>query len=197
MGNFSGQTVMGKTGSSLPAWVAKSVLDFLEEKNPVHEPFPQPENWAKAKICPLSGMPASEACPSFVFEYLPKGQAAPECGWHKTIDGGRETVYPPEYQRWLLANNLDARVDHSSAPLKITTPKDGSVFYKAASSAQEQAIWVEAVGGEKDSADVYLDGAFLFAIERPFVFKLAAEKGKKTCKLVCSSESAAVAFEVK
>lgn len=197
MGNFSGQTVMGKTGSTLPAWVAKSVLDLLEEKNPVHEPFLQPENWTKAKICPLSGMPASKACPSFVFEYVPKGQAAPECGWHQTIDGGRETVYPPEYQRWLLANNLDARVDHSSAPLKITTPKDGSVFYKAASSAQEQAVWVEAVGGKDDSADVYLDGAFLFAIERPFVFKIPAEKGKKTCKLVCGSESAQVNFEVK
>ena len=30
MGNFSGETVVGKTGSSLPAWVAKNILDFLE-----------------------------------------------------------------------------------------------------------------------------------------------------------------------
>ena len=29
MGNFSGETVVGKTGSSLPASVAKKVLDYL------------------------------------------------------------------------------------------------------------------------------------------------------------------------
>ncbi|MCR4954453.1 MAG: transglycosylase domain-containing protein [Treponema sp.] len=100
MGNFSGQTVMGKTGSSLPAWIAKNVLDILEkggnrsdigtkwagdEKNVSHNAagtksaaadwspreFLVPEHWHKQKICSLSGMPAGPDCPACVYEYVP------------------------------------------------------------------------------------------------------------------------------
>ena len=195
MGNFSGQTVMGKTGSSLPAWTAKKTLDFLELKDKTHEPFPEPENFVKAKICPLSGELATESCPSYVFEYVQKGRNTKACSWHKSDGGQTKTVYPPEYQRWLMANNYSARLNHSSSPLKIITPKEESVFFQVPSSAQRQAIIVEAIGGEEDSARVYYDGKFLFEIERPFVFKIPLEKGKKSCKIVCGQESAEVGFE--
>lgn len=199
MGNFSGQTVMGKTGSSLPAWVAKNTLDFLELKNKDHEPFPQPENWAKAKICPLSGMLAGKDCQTFVFEYVPKDQIPETCDWHKTEGGQRVTTYPAEYQRWLLSGKVGAQVDHSSTPLTIVTPREDSVFYRhpSGSMTQFEAIEVEAIGGDEDIAQVYYDGRLVFTIERPFVFKLSTEKGQKTCKIICGGQSAQVSFEVK
>ena len=199
MGNFSGQTVMGKTGSSLPAWVAKNTLDFLELKNPKHDPFPAPENWAKAKICPLSGMPAGKDCQNFVFEYVKKDESLAACDWHKAEGGQRGTVYPPEYQRWLLSGNIEAQVDHSSFPLTITSPKNASVFYTRAKSAltRLEAISVEAIGGTEDKAQVYYDGSLLLELSRPFVFKLPTEKGRHSCKVACGGQSAQVEFEVK
>ena len=199
MGNFSGQTVMGKTGSSLPAWVAKNTLDFLELKNPKHDPFPAPENWAKAKICPLSGMLAGKDCQNFVFEYVKKDESLAACDWHKAEGGQRVTVYPPEYQRWLLSGNIEAQVDHSSFPLTITSPKNASVFYTRAKSAltRLEAISVEAIGGTEDTAKVYYDGSLLLELTRPFVFKLPTEKGRHSCKIACGGQSAQVEFEVK
>lgn len=198
MGNFSGQTVMGKTGSSLPAWVAKSVLDFLEEKNPAHESFPEPENWAKAKVCPLSGTPAGKDCQNFVFEYVKKGVSLAPCAWHKTEGGERVTVYPPEYQRWLLSANVKAQVDHSSLPLTITSPKNDSVFYARSSALpQTEAISVEAIGGTEDTAKVYYDGSLLLETRRPFAFKIPTKKGRHNCQVVCGGQSAQVEFEVK
>lgn len=199
MGNFSGQTVMGKTGSSLPAWVAKNTLDFLELKNPKHDPFPAPENWVKTKICPLSGMPAGKDCQNFVFEYVKKDESLAACDWHKAEGGQRVTVYPPEYQRWLLSGNIEAQVDHSSFPLTITSPKNASVFYTRAKSAltRLEAISVEAIGGTEDTAKVYYDGSLLLELSRPFVFKLPTEKGRHSCKVACGGQSAQVEFEVK
>jgi hypothetical protein len=31
MGNFTGETVRGKTGSSIPARIARNILEFLEK----------------------------------------------------------------------------------------------------------------------------------------------------------------------
>ncbi|MBR5966659.1 MAG: transglycosylase domain-containing protein [Treponema sp.] len=199
MGNFSGQTVMGKTGSSLPAWVAKNVLDFLELKNPGHKGFPAPQNWVKAKICPLSGMLAVKDCQNFVFEYVPKEHIPDPCDWHKTEGGQRTTTYPAEYQRWLLSAKKEAQVDHSSTPLTIVTPRQGSVFYRHPSDSMTQfeAIAVEAIGGDQDTAQVYYDDGLAFTIERPFVFTLPTQKGKKTCKIVCGGQSAQVDFEIR
>lgn len=199
MGNFSGQTVMGKTGSSLPAWVAKNVLDFLELKNPGHEGFPAPQNWVKAKICPLSGMLAAKDCQNFVFEYVPKEHIPDPCDWHKTEGGQRTTTYPAEYQRWLLSAKKEAQVDHSSTPLTIVTPRQDSVFYRHPSDSMTQfeAIAVEAIGGDQDTAQVFYDGGQAFTIERPFVFTLPTQKGKKTCKIVCGEQSAQVDFEIR
>ena len=199
MGNFSGQTVMGKTGSSLPAWTAKNVLDFLELKNPGQKNFPPPENWAKAKICPLSGTLAGKDCPNFVFEYVQKDRLPQVCDWHKKEDGQTIAVYPPKYQRWLLSENLKSPVDHSSTPLAITSPKENSVYYTSSSSAltRMEAISVEAIGGEEEKAQVYYDGSLLFETGRPFVFKLPAEKGRHSCKIICAGQSAQVNFEVR
>ncbi len=197
MGNFSGQTVMGKTGSSLPAEVAKKNLDFLELKRKDHKPFPEPENWAKAKICPLSGMLAGKDCKNYVFEYVKKGQEPSVCNWHKSEGKNSILVYPPQYQRWLLNSKLEAQVNHAAYPLKITSPKEGSVFYLKASSAQKQAVSLEAIGGEEESAKLYVNGTFAFTLERPFVFQLPMEKGVKNCKIICGSQSAQVTFEIK
>ncbi len=200
MGNFSGQTVIGKTGSSLPAKTVKNVLDLLEKRRgglEAQNKFPQPENWRQEKICPLSGLLAGEACPSFVYEYVKKGEGHKVCDWHRLEDGERTVHYPSEFQRWLLSAKIDARLDHSQTPVTMSTPKEGAVFYLSPSGAQIQGVRCEAFGGEAEEAQIYYDGNFFASVQRPFSWTLPMEKGKRSCRIVCGSQSAEVTFEVK
>ena len=77
MGNFAGDTVIGKTGSSVPAAIARALLVRLHSQpladgtlTPAHA-FAEPEHWRRESVCVLSGMPAGSACPNTVEEYLP------------------------------------------------------------------------------------------------------------------------------
>jgi penicillin-binding protein 1C len=78
MGNFSGETVVGRTGSSIPARIAADLLTFLESRegqnsNTVDEYAggPPPAGIETAEICALSGMPAGPFCPGTLREWLP------------------------------------------------------------------------------------------------------------------------------
>ena len=204
MGNFDGQTVMGKTGSSLPAWSAKKVLDFLYgEKGPSGEKlkqmeFPEPENWTKQKICSLSGMPAGPDCPATVYEYCQKGTENQEaaCTWHKKSNGVLETLYPPEYQQWARTTKPDVQINYKTSPLYIQTPKNNSIFYYSELHKEKQAVSVEVFGGAQDTLKVYYDDTFYDEVSRPFTFQLPVERGEHTCRVVCGSEEAFITFRV-
>ncbi len=66
MGNFSGETVVGKTGSSIPAKIARDILVLLQGNK--GEDFKKPSQFKKMRICSLSGKLASENCPDTVKE---------------------------------------------------------------------------------------------------------------------------------
>ncbi|QHX43449.1 penicillin-binding protein 1C [Treponema vincentii] len=77
MGNFAGNTVIGKTGSSAPAAIAHNLLIRLH-RQPLADGtavpaknFMEPEHWYRGSVCALSGMPAGSACHNTVQEYLP------------------------------------------------------------------------------------------------------------------------------
>ena len=82
MGNFAGNTVIGKTGSSAPASIARNLLvqlhsqPFADGLTVPAKSFAEPEHWRRESICVLSGMPAGPACHNTVQEYLPSAFTA-------------------------------------------------------------------------------------------------------------------------
>ena len=200
MGNFSGQTVMGKTGSSLPAWVAKKVLDFLEKGNNTQAlAFPEPENYEKHRICSLSGMIAGPDCPAYVYEYFPKGylEKPNRCTWHIKKADEVQTIYPPEYQQWARKTRPELQIKYNAAPLSIQTPRNNSIFYYSEFQKDKQALTVEVFGGAYDTLTVYYDDIFFDDINRPFTFLLPVERGNHTCSVLCGQESCIISYQVK
>ncbi|MCR4733541.1 MAG: transglycosylase domain-containing protein [Treponema sp.] len=212
MGNFSGETVMGKTGSSLPAWVAKKILDLLEKGSENSDykidyltnrftkedlDFPTPEGWTKKRICSLSGMAASPDCPACVYEYVQNGVKLSECNWHKKGKNSTEIIYPAEYQKWARQYNLNAKINYSSAPLSLLSPNDNSLFYYSRLYSEKQAIPVEFSGGYSDELTIFYDDTLYKKIGRPFVFSLPVERGSHTCSVECGQQIINFNFIVK
>ena len=206
MGNFSGQTVMGKTGSSLPAWVAKNILDKLEDSNPynLEKQFPEPEQWHKERICSLSGMLAGPDCRSVVSEYVKNDSQLKTCTWHSRLQNSNEitVIYPPEYQQWLRqkkssAWNESSLIEHSGSPLTLLTPKNNSLFFYSSLNKDNQAIAFELTGGSDNSLQIFYDEKKFAEINRPFVFSLPVDRGEHSCHLICGSEEVTISFTVK
>jgi penicillin-binding protein 1C len=61
MGNFSGETVIGRTGSSVPARIASDLLKALEGAGSPAD-FPSAPNAREVQVCALSGMAAGPFC---------------------------------------------------------------------------------------------------------------------------------------
>ncbi|MDR2662896.1 MAG: transglycosylase domain-containing protein, partial [Treponema sp.] len=155
MGNFSGETVMGRTGSSLPASVVRSLLIRLQDRGGSRSEdlrFQEPENWIKAPVCALSGMAPAAACPAVIEEYLPRGGGTESCTWHLSRDG-TGVVYPPEYQSWFLSLPREGDVDYAAAPLQIVTPRNNYSFLPS-SGAGSHRIPVEVIGGAEEELTV-------------------------------------------
>ena len=205
MGNFDGQTVIGKTGSSLPAWAAKKMLDYLYGEKGLSASklkqmeFDEPENWTKQKICSLSGMRAGTDCPATIYEYcLNETESNTQtCTWHKKIDDKLETLYPSEYQQWARTTKPDVQINYTASPLSIQTPKNNSLFYYSQLHKEKQAISVEVFGGALDTLTIYYDDSFYFDVERPFIFQLPVETGQHSCRVICGDESCEINFTVK
>lgn len=203
MGNFSGKTVIGKTGSSLPASVAKQILDYLENTDNLESiPFLLPENYEKIPVCQLSGLKPEKNCVSTVYEFVKKGEELPSCSWHK-FESGKVTVhYPQEYQSWLLMNEDNyapeqVKINYTNMPLTILSPRFDSVFYYDAKTYMEQMIRLEVIGGVNDELEIFLDEKFVSKISRPFVQSIPLEKGQHILKVICGNQENVVFYEVK
>ena len=201
MGNFSGQTVMGKTGSSLPAWVAKNVLDKLEGQNPyaMEKNFTEPEHWHKERICSLSGMKAGSDCRSVVWEYVKDDDVQPVCSWHSRSSESNEVqvVYPAEYQQWLRTKPDKGVIEYSQTSLSAIRPKNDSLFFYSLLNKDKQAIPFEVIGGSEDLLEVYYDEKKIAVFNRPFNFSLPVERGEHSCRLICGREELTINFTVK
>lgn len=203
MGNFSGETVIGKTGSSLPASIAKKILDYLEnfdEKESLD--FKQPENYEKVPVCQLSGMKPGPNCVSSVYEYVKKGEPLKTCSWHKTEAGKTVIHYPEQYQFWLgmnesLYSKESKRIDYNGMPLKIVYPRNDALFYIDSNKNKNQRLNLEVIGGIKDEIEVYIDDKFYAAKSRPFILEIPLEKGKHACKVVCDNQENVVFYEIR
>jgi penicillin-binding protein 1C len=197
MGNFAGETVMGKTGSSVPAAAARDALVFLHGRDaapPATLAFGEPERFAKAPVCAVSGLGPSADCPAAVWEYVEAGRAPPVCGWHGSENGVPSVRYPAEYQSWLLAARRSGGLQEEGE-LEIVTPRDGFVFFAAPQGVRRQAIPAEVTGGSGAELRVAYDGAE-WTEARPFRFFLPLERGTHTLSVRCGDETREVRFMV-
>ena len=207
LGNFSGETVIGKTGSSIPAYIAKEVLTRLQTSAdgngkilPARN-FAEPEHWHRGTVCALSGMIASPDCPNTISEYLPDSLTAEDkkklrCTWHTKENGRLKTVYPEEYRNWFLSVERYGAVNAGGVPLTIVRPVSGSRFLYDRAYKNIAVVPLEINGGHGDTVRVFLDGAEYAVLERPFFINLSAGKGKHRVRAVCANEEQTVVFTV-
>jgi penicillin-binding protein 1C len=148
MGNFSGQTVIGRTGSSIPARIVNRLLAVLERAAPAAAQDappviggPPPPGLREVSICSLSGMARTPLCPGGLDEW-PRAASAPgPCTWHRS--GGIE--YPPEYRAWLGERSRRGTSGRGAGSIRI--PRPGAVFYLDQGPAQTTyALRVETAG---------------------------------------------------
>jgi penicillin-binding protein 1C len=200
MGNFSGETVVGRTGSSIPARIARDLLAALEQSagrlgNAVggHPGGPRPERVREARICALSGMSAGPFCPGAVREWLPPGGNAP-CTWHT----GGETRFPPEYRAWLTEQFRSGRISAGEGGGRIRQPLPGSVYYLDSGLPPDaQALRIE-TAGLGPGAFVYADGFLRGLLNPAGVFVLPLSRGRHTVVVEDEEGSTArVEFEVR
>ncbi|MEE1290203.1 MAG: transglycosylase domain-containing protein [Spirochaetota bacterium] len=191
MGNFDGSTVVGKTGSSLPASLAKELLIILQGNE--SDDFKLPVLLEKKKICVLSGMPANENCPDIKDEFLPNDRTFEKCSWHNEND----VAYPKEFSRWFYQKEIVGDLQNNNVPLQIVTPRNGSVFfYDSLLPENVQNIKVEVVGGKEELLHVFSDGKS-FVIGRPFSFEIPLSPGLHNIRVKCADEECETTFECK
>ena len=193
MGNFSGETVIGRTGSSIPARIASDLLYALENQraeNPwasgavtSFPPAPNTGNLREARICSLSGMAATANCHGTVQEWLFAETPLASCTWHNSASWGeaiaaQAPAFPPEYQAWLAERFRRGTVAPAlSGNARIRLPVSGAVFHFNPSLPPEaQAIRVE-TAGFGHGALVYANGILQGSLNQAGVFALPLRRG--------------------
>ena len=187
MGNFSGETVIGRTGSSIPARIAAELLKALETEPSREEPGEDapPEFAAAVPICALSGMSAGPDCGGALREWLPPDRIPAPCTWHRRTG----LVYPPEYQSWLeeqfrsgrpgrpgRAGDWSGPGEKSGAFIRL--PVSGGVYYlDPALPPEAQALRLETVGFSPE-ASVYIDRILQGSLNPAGVYALPLFRGR-------------------
>ena len=186
MGNVTGETVIGETGSSIPAGVVRYILDNLEKgRNATKEEmaFDKPEHFKKCKVCALSGMAPTRYCTAVTEEFVKAGETLEPCSFHVFNNGRVEIHYPNEYQRWFGGKNMNGALSYGGA-FEFVYPADGAVFVYDKSLQKIQNIKIDVVGGAGNSAELFIDGSFFGASSRPFSWYIPVEKGNHVLEAV-------------
>ena len=194
MGNFTGETVMGKTGSSIPAAIVRDTLALLHGTAGNIYEFPAPEDWRIRRVCAVSGMEPVDACLSVINEYVRPDEERMSCTWHRIVNGRSETVYPAEYQAWFTFSAREGSLDFSSRPLEIVSPRDGFVYLSSPGIGTDE-IPVEVIGGEENMLRITHNGG-TFSVNRPFVFYLPRTGGINVLRVQNGAEEENITFTV-
>ena len=201
MGNFTGETVIGRTGSSIPAAIVRDTLTRLAGSGTasanlraVNPGFPEPENWQLSRVCSLSGMTPIDACPSVISEYIKLNEVHSPCTWHFINNGRSEVLYPAEYQAWFNSTARQGTLDYSSRPLEIISPRNGFVYLSSPGIGRD-AIPVEVIGGNASILHVTFNNR-RFTVSRPFEFYLERSPGLHTLRVQNNGEEEEIIFRV-
>ncbi len=159
MGDFSGNTVIGRTGSSLPAAIVVEMLDIIHTEGLKYNKVPESK---ELRLCTLSGLIPNAYTPSTYIEILPENAKIEISNWHKP-DPERSnivmTVYPEEYSSWLAVKNRLGSVISETDEHKIMYPANNSVFFiDPAVPPSDQILKIKTIGFSGKSALVLING---------------------------------------
>jgi penicillin-binding protein 1C len=191
VGNFDRTPLRGSSGVTGAGPIFHAVMLAAVER--VHGQLPAddsrplrtpPADVVPVDICAMSGLPAGDACPTRVREWLPPDRAAgPRCTWHHASDEGLITVYPEVYRQWAREQGLLDRPGASPTPgaagapagrpaslitrvqaahdgLTIVRPLGGALFLVDTTLRREfQAVTLAARGGTPGPLAWFVDGA--------------------------------------
>jgi penicillin-binding protein 1C len=122
MGNFNGNTVIGRPGSSIPARI---VLDIFNEYS-LKEDFTNTQIFEEKTICKLSGGLATRNCPHTTTEKFKQGTVLPDCSYHSA--DGRVNL-PTEYSQWSRLYSYDLYSVDKSISADVKSPRNGGQYY--------------------------------------------------------------------
>lgn len=205
MGNFAGETVIKKTGSSIPAAVVRLILDELsagiDGTSGAYTGFAEPNSYAKVKVCALSGCALGPACPAATTEYVKKKEReqfeSEPCTWHYRENNRVLVRYPSLYQHWANNRNIAGSV-LQAGPLEVQYPKQNARFvYDPALPPGVQELRIQASGGQEPHAELFVDGTPRGSAEDGlFMWHIPLERGTHTLSVVCAHEVQSVTFFV-
>jgi len=195
MGNFTGETVHDKTGSSIPAAIVRNTLNLLHGTNMSNsDNFPVPDDWHIRRVCAVSGMDPVEACLAVINEYVSSQEIRSACTWHIIVNGKSETIFPAEYQAWFGSSVRQGSLFYGSRPLEIINPRDGFVYLSGQGIGLDE-VTVEVIGGDYDVLHVtHNDNSF--TVGRPFVFYLPRIQGLNTLHVQNGDEVEIITFSI-
>jgi penicillin-binding protein 1C len=199
MGNFSGQTVIGAPGSSLPAQVVVQILSQLAISG---DEFPAIPDVHRVEICTLSGGRATHLCPATTQEYFPVGREPEPCTYHIELAGRVVINYPAEYQLWAQESGRSyTAVSGPGIPgeVRIVHPgRDAVFFFDPGIVKEEQAVRIEVISTDPaDSLEVYLDGLQVARGFSPLTYTYLLIPGTHTVSAQGVHGSAELQFEVR
>ena len=183
-GSFTGETVVGITGSSLPAAVVKMVLEEAENiypkgpfagKSKEAEGFPIPRGVGRKPVCTETGELAEKYCPSRYYELLPLERTLPVCSVH----------------------SKEAGYLHSS--LHIISPLHNSSYYiDPRIPAPDQRVKIEVRGGTfGGTVQLLVNGREVKKGETPLVYYLPLKAGDWSLEARSDTESKVIRFSVR
>jgi penicillin-binding protein 1C len=160
MGDFSGNTVIGRTGSSLPAAIAVEMLELIHTDGVEFSDVPESE---EVRLCTLSGLIPTDYTPSTYVEYLPVDANIETSNWHipdpLNPDSTILTVYPEEYSSWLATKNRSGSFASGSKNPEIIYPPNNSVFFiDPTVPVTDQTLKIETIGFFGETTSVIING---------------------------------------
>lgn len=198
MGSFSGETVVGETGSSIPASVVREILDYLEaEKSNPAEDFLKPLYYKKTEMCTVSGLAPSPFCYTVIDEFVFKNRVLEICNWHS--EG--EIRYPELYQYWARERNIagsSARFNNNMMQLQFISPPDGAQYiYDFSVPPSAQNLRIDVIGGREDEAELFINKISAGIKQAPFFWYIPIKQGDNVLTVVCGNEKEEISITVK
>lgn len=177
MGNFSGETVVGAPGSSIPARAVVAVLDEMHRV----DHFVLSCEMCRTRICALSGMEPGPHCSSTLEVDFSNVPSLEPCSWHSSTG----IHYPAEFDSWYRDSSKENLVAPNEGSGVIEEPRNGSVFYYDRTLPESsQRIFVHLGGFE--SAQLFHNERLIFQGDLPAKVYLPLQEGQQRLLLISS-----------
>ncbi len=194
MGNFSGATVVGAPGSSLPAAAVVEILSVFATPGSRLDPVPDAH---PVEICAVSGKAATDRCTATLVEHFPLGTTPPPCDWH--VGEGQPVRYPPEFAAWAADRHYQFQaLARAQGAVEITNPADGARFYHdPLIPPADQAVRIEVFSPTTETIQLWVNDAFLAEGRSPLRAYLPIRPGNYRVEAIGAHSADAVSFVVR